>query len=400
MPRRVLALRIARTARRAASTMAQPSQSIIKTDAPIVEKMRNLATPGVASLAQGIVHWAPPDAAVEAAAAAAREPSSHAYGADAGLPELREALADRLRTKGLDNVEVMVTAGANQAFTNVALTLLDAGDACVLFAPYYFNHRMMLDMRGCRVVIAQTDDALLPTVEAAREALDGGARCVVLVNPGNPSGAVIPEDRLRAISDVCAERNAWLVVDNTYDAFVYGATHSLVEGPHVVNIFSFSKAYGLMGWRVGYLAYDPSIGPQMLKAQDTVAICAAQCSQKAALAALRADVDGRWTGPRIAALADAQKKHVLKALQPLGGCVGAADGAIYVVAKLPREDDEAVVEWLTKEHGVAVIPGSACGMPGFIRVCYGNLAADACEAACARLEEACAELAGGGGPPL
>ena len=71
--------------------MAQPSQSIIKTDAPIVEKMRNLAKPGVASLAQGIVHWAPPDAAVDAAAASAREPSSHAYGADAGLPELREA---------------------------------------------------------------------------------------------------------------------------------------------------------------------------------------------------------------------------------------------------------------------------------------------------------------------
>ena len=90
---------------------------------------------------------------------------------------------------------------------------------------------------------------------------------------------------------------------------------------------------------------------------------------------------------------------MLKALQPLGGCVGAADGAIYVVAKLPRADDEAVVEWLAREHGVAVIPGSACGMPGFIRVCYGNLAADACEAACARLEEACAELAGGGGPP-
>jgi len=126
---------------------------------------------------------------------------------------------------------------------------------------------------------------------------------------------VIPEGRLRAISDVCAERNAWLVVDNTYDAFVYGVKHSLVEGPHVVNIFSFSKAYGLMGWRVGYLAYDPSIGPQMLKAQDTVAICASQCSQKAALAALEADVDGRWTGPRIAALADALGEPI-----PFGAC--------------------------------------------------------------------------------
>ena len=85
---------------------------------------------------------------------------------------------------------------------------------------------------------------------------------------------------------MCAERNAWLVVDNTYDAFVYGVAHSLVEGPHVVNVFSFSKAYGLMGWRVGYVAHPPALGPALLKAQDTVAICASQASQRVALAAL------------------------------------------------------------------------------------------------------------------
>ena len=81
--------------------MAQPSKSVVKTDAPIVEKMRNLSKPGVASLAQGIVHWAPPDAAVEAAAAAAREPSSHAYGADAGLREVTHLFDDR--RVGLDD---------------------------------------------------------------------------------------------------------------------------------------------------------------------------------------------------------------------------------------------------------------------------------------------------------
>ncbi len=210
--------RLARGARRAGS-MARPSRSIVKTDAPIVEKMRTLSKPGVASLAQGIVHWAPPDAAIDAAAVAARDPSSHAYGADAGLPELRTALAKKLRTKGLTNSEIMVTAGANQALANVALTLLDAGDTCLLFAPYYFNHKMMLDMRGCRVEIAPTDERLLPTVEGTRTALDGGAKCVVVVNPGNPSGAVIPEERLRALAALCEERGAWLVVDNTYEAF-------------------------------------------------------------------------------------------------------------------------------------------------------------------------------------
>eukprot|EP00438_Fugacium_kawagutii_P031081 Skav204623 [mRNA] locus=scaffold1712:235083:244373:- [translate_table: standard] len=116
---------------------------------------------GIMSLAQGIVHWSPPPAALEAAQKAAQEPDTNSYCADDGLPKFREALKEKLKKEnGLDGVEVMVTAGANQAYTNLVCTLLDEQDGSWLIItwsrPFYFNHRMALQMTGghANVVLA------------------------------------------------------------------------------------------------------------------------------------------------------------------------------------------------------------------------------------------------------
>lgn len=375
------------------------SKSMRATDAPCIVKMQDLTRgKDVASLAQGIVHWLPPAEALEAAQrAVCGDASCHGYGADAGLEELRCALKRTLaEEKGLRDVEVMVTSGCNQAFTNVALTLLDSGDRAVVFRPYYFNHLMQLRMLGVEAALPEMTSALVPDLEAARRELEAGAKAVILVNPGNPTGTMIPEPLLRDLADACAEHGAWLVVDNTYELFSYdaGAPHVCVSGPHVVNLFSFSKAYGMMGWRVGYIAHHPSLGDELLKAQDTVAICPAIASQKIALAAL----EGRKTfvADRIRGLVAHQKPALLSALEPLGpNAVYGGDGAIYLLVKLPNHarDDARVVEWLVNNHGIATIPGSACGFPGFIRVCYANLPPPEYAAACARLRRACEALA-------
>ena len=121
------------------------------TDAPVIVKMQQMlrGKEDVLSLAQGIVHWSPPEEALQAARAAVGEPSVSLYCADDGLPELRAALKLKLAEEnGIVASEVMVTAGANQAYTNVVLALLDAGDPAMLFRPYYFNHLMALQMTG------------------------------------------------------------------------------------------------------------------------------------------------------------------------------------------------------------------------------------------------------------
>ena len=387
----------------ARSSMAPPgvSKTIAATDAPVIVKMQRLTRgKDVASLAQGIVHWKPPPASLEAAKAALDDPATHGYGNDEGSPALVAALGKKLETKNaLTRSDVMVTSGCNQAFTNVCLALLDAGDTALLFRPYYFNHLMQLQMLGVDVALPAMTEELLPDVAALTAALDDGGtppKLVVLVNPGNPTGKMIPKPLLQEVADLCASRGVWLVVDNTYELFAYegGEPHACVEGDHVINLFSFSKAYGMMGWRVGYVAHPPRVAPDLLKAQDTVAICASIASQHVALAALR-DGDA-YVEARVAGLVADQKAMVLDALAPLGpGAVKGGDGAIYLLAKLPPHapDDVAVVEWLVDAHGVATIPGTACGLPGFIRVCYANLPKGAYAAACTRLRAACAQLA-------
>lgn len=357
------------------------------------------------SLAQGIVHWSPPPGVAEAVVAAASDPASNAYGADDGIAELREAL--KLKTSaenGLGNVEVMVTAGANQAYTNVVIAVLDADDGAILFSPFYFNHMMALQMTGgaAAVVRGPVKDDFLPDIDWLEERLarqDGSPRIrmVTIVNPCNPTGIMAPAQLLSRASAACARNGVWLVVDNTYEMFSYESEgmspHTCVSGEHVINIFSFSKAYGMMGWRVGYIAYPQRLHNELMKAQDTIAICPTIASQKAALAALRA---GRpWVKEKVEGLSE-NKRLICAAIdEALGkGKYFGGSGAIYLMIRLPSgcSDDMKVVEWLNDKHKVCVIPGSACGAPGTVRVCYANLTPARFKEAAGRLQAGLKEL--------
>ena len=150
------------------------SSRMTATDVPCIVQMQQMlrGKSDVFSLAQGIVHWAPPDD---------------------GLPALREALKAKLKAEnGIRHSEVMVTAGANQAYTNVVLTLMDATDAAMLFRPYYFNHLMALQMTGsaAEVILPPSTADLLPDIEQLRAELTAraadGRRQVRDAAPGQP----------------------------------------------------------------------------------------------------------------------------------------------------------------------------------------------------------------------
>ncbi|MEW5307472.1 MAG: hypothetical protein WDW38_008716 [Sanguina aurantia] len=387
----------------------QVSRRVLDTDAPCIIKTKKMmmSKPGALSLAQGIVHWGPPpEALAHAAHAVMHDPSVHSYGPGDGLPALVQALQEKILTRnGLEKYKVMVTAGANQAFTNVVLALMDETDEVVLFTPYYFNHLMAIQMTGgaSRIIYGECDPLTLhPNLEWLQTVLSKPTppKMVVLVNPCNPTGVLLSKAEVQQASDMCAAAGTWLVLDNTYEDFVFGGReHFCVGGRHVINIFSFSKAYGAMGWRVGYVAYpdydgDDAAGSQLLKIQDTIPICASTLSQQVALVSLthgheyvRANIDG-LAGNR---------EVLIDALSPLrdAGCtVAGGEGAIYLWAQLPREtcDDEAVVAWLVQEHGVGVIPGSACGSPGYFRAAFGNLKPDVYKVAAARLKAGLRQL--------
>lgn len=387
-----------------------PSTRIMTTDDPIVAQMRRLvqSTPGTASLAQGIVYWSPPERALDYIKRVMEDedvlPTLHGYGADEGLPVLRDALVDKLaRENDLKDYRVFVTHGAQQAFSNVVIALLDEGDTSVLFAPYYFNHKMAIQMTNGTdsVVVGPPKDtqSMHPDIDWLEQYCIDNAppKMVVLVNPSNPTGVMMSKEELDRVSSLCERHGIWLVVDNTYEHFVYdGNTHYCPSGKHVLHIFSFSKAFGMMGWRQGYLAYHKDAPDNLewmfLKVQDTVPICATLLSQYMSLGALEA---GRpWVSERVTLLED-NRREVLRAVSCLGKeNIAPSDGAIYVFCRLPEDckDDEKVVEWLVKKHKVCVIPGTSCGAPGYIRIAFGNLAFDACKHAAERLEKGLQEL--------
>ncbi|WOL09197.1 hypothetical protein Cni_G17950 [Canna indica] len=375
----------------------------LETETPVMVEIQKLmrGTKDAISLAQGVVYWQPPEEALQKVKDLVWDPSISRYGADEGLPELRQALIDKLqRENNLNKSSVMVTAGANQAFVNLVLMLCDPGDSVVMFAPYYFNAYMSFQMTGItNILVGPTDpNTLQPDAEWLEKTLSNNPvpKLVTVVNPGNPSGAYIPETLLQKISDLCKRAGSWLVIDNTYEYFMYdGLKHSCIEDNHIVNVFSFSKAYGMMGWRVGYIAYPEAVdgfAAQLLKVQDNIPICASIIGQRLALHSL--EVGPEWIRERVQDLVK-NRELLVKALSPLGqDAVRGGEGAIYLWAKLPDKfsDDYQVVKWLVRKHHVVLIPGAASGCPGHIRISFGGLKEADCEVAAYRLRKGLEEL--------
>ncbi|KAL8152429.1 hypothetical protein V2J09_010189 [Rumex salicifolius] len=375
------------------------SNRSLNTESPVMVKILELSegTKDVMPLGQGAVYWNPPEEALKKISEIAREPLNSRYGAHEGIFELKEALLNKLK------VENKLCKSSVMGFLNVVLSVCDVTDSVVLFAPYFFNAYLSFKMTGLtNIIVGPTDpDTLQPDADWLEKTLEECKpvpRIVSIVNPGNPSGTCMTESLLQRISEICGRAGSWLVVDNAYEYFIYGnSKHLCVEGKHVINLFSFSKAYGMMGWRVGYIAYsseEEGLRTQLLKMQDNIAICTPVISQRVALACM--ETEGReWVRAKVKIL-ERNKDLVFDSLSPLGeSAVKGGQGSIFLWAKLPdeyRDVDMEVVAWLVRKHRVVVLPGSACGVPGCIRVTFGAIKEAECEIASRRLRRGLEEL--------
>jgi aspartate/methionine/tyrosine aminotransferase len=374
--------------------------------APIVPVIGGLIrqTPGTISLGQGVVHYGPPRAALDAVRDALTDASTHEYQDGAGLPALQERLAEKLlEENGIDlarGTRLMVTAGANMAFVHAVLAITAPGDEIILNVPFYFNHEMAIQMADCTAVGVATDDRYQPRLGALRDAITDRTRAIVTVTPNNPSGAVFGEQALREINALCRDRGIYHIADEVYEYFTYGSARHVSSGSfpgaaaHTIAMYSLSKAYGFAGWRIGYMTYPEHLAEAMAKSQDTIVVCPPVASQVAAIAAL--NVGRGYCEPHVRELAAIRDIVVSKlgTLAPLV-TVPAADGAFYVLMKVQTElDPMAVAERLIREFKVAVIPGPAFGMTDgcYFRVAYGALQKDTVAEGMGRLVNGLAEI--------
>lgn len=237
---------------------------------------------------------APPPLALRQAIAdaALHNDAAHLYGPVLGLPALRAEIAQQWSAAYGGNIQenqVAITQGCNQAFTAIMSTLAGAGDEVILPTPWYFNHKMWLDMQGVRTVPLASGKGLIPSAADAAALITPRTRAIVLVSPNNPGGAEYPAETLSDFMHLARSHGLALIVDETYRDFDSrtGAPHDLFTDPDwdntLIHLYSFSKAYRLTGHRVGAVVASESRLAQVEKFLDTVAICPSQLGQIGAL---------------------------------------------------------------------------------------------------------------------
>jgi len=318
--------------------------------------------------------------------AALNHPAAHLYGPVLGLPDLRAEVAAQWSAAyggAVASDQVAITQGCNQAFCAALATLAGAGDEVILPTPWYFNHKMWLDMAGVRTVPLSTGAGLLPDPEAAARLITDRTRAIVLVTPNNPGGVEYPAALVRAFFDLARARGLALIVDETYRDFDSrtGAPHDLFADPDwpgtLIQLYSFSKAYRLTGHRVGAIVADRALLAQIEKFLDTVAICPSQLGQIGALWGMRNL--GQWVaGERAEILA--RRAAMVEAFTRLPGWRLLGCGAYFAYAAhgqpLPAPD---LARRLVSEAGVLMLPGTmfmpaddAAGA-GQMRIAFANV---------------------------
>ncbi|MFB6159837.1 MAG: pyridoxal phosphate-dependent aminotransferase [Haloferacaceae archaeon] len=340
------------------------------------DRARELAAAGadVINLGSGSPDFTSPDH-VNEAATAALEAGHTQMAATAGVPELREAIAEKLaRDNGIeaDPADVGVTPGSKFALYAAVLSLVREGDEVVLLDPCWVSYEAMVDLAGgdlTRVRLDADTGFSLSDVDLAA-AVSDDTRALVLNNPSNPTGRVFSRAELERVRDLAVEHDFWVVADEIYERMTYGAEHTSVAAldgmaDRTVTANGFSKAYAMSGWRLGYFTGPSDVVDAVQTIQSQTVSSATTFAQHAAVAALRgpqAPVEAmrRTYDERIGAAMDV--------LRDAGVDVPRPEGAFYLFVPVAGDDDVAVAESILDEHRVATTPGSAFGVPGYVRI--------------------------------
>lgn len=320
-------------------------------------------------------------------------PEAHFYGPVLGDPDLREAIATRCSSLYGGKVEpfdVAVTSGCNQAFCAAVATLCAPGDAVAMAVPWYFNHKMWLDMAGVATIPFGCDAAMVPDIEACRAALTPETRAILLISPNNPTGVEYDRATIRAFYGLARDTGRVLILDETYRDFHSqpGAPHGLFAEPdwrqHFIHLYSFSKVYRLTGHRVGAMVTGASRLAEAEKFLDTVTICPSRVGQIGALYGLMhlgewVEAERREVLARRAVLEDEIASH-------LAGWRVASAGAYFAWVVPPFDMPGATLaRRLVQERSLLFLPGSMFAPTGHaadwgceraIRIAFANVGMD------------------------
>ena len=327
------------------------------------------------NLSQGFPDFDPPQEMMDALAAAAHK-GPHQYAVTFGAQNFREALArTQGRRMGLEidpQTQIVVTCGGTEAMMSAMMTICNPGDKVLVFSPFYENYGADAILSGAQpVYIPLVPPEYTFDIEKIEQGFRDGAKAIIICNPNNPCGKVFTREELMQIGALALQYDAWVVTDEVYEYIVYEpAVHvhaASLPGmfDHTITCSSLSKTYSVTGWRLGYLIGPADVIDGARKVHDFLTVGAAAPLQEAAVAGLELpdsyyeDLKDLYTRKRdffCRGLDAAGLKHNV----PEGSYVVMVDISEFLA--LPRfagMTDLEFCEWMIREIGVAVVPGSS-----------------------------------------
>ena len=325
---------------------------------------------------------------IKAAAIAAIEAGQTKYTNVDGTPELKDAIIAKFkRDNDLEYArdQILVSSGAKQTCYNVCIATLNAGDEAIVPAPYWVSYPDMIKLAEAEPVIvpASIDDGFKISPRALKAAITNKTRLVFLNSPSNPTGAAYTRAELRALGEVLLEYPGIVIATDDMYEHIYWADEPFVSLgtacpellDRIVTINGVSKCYAMTGWRIGYCGGPKTIVAAMKKIQGQSTSNPCSISQAASVAALNGDQSC------IAEMGKAFRErhdYLVEALNEIQGieCLPGA-GTFYAFPNAAKAidarglaDDTALAELLINEAGVALVPGSAFGATGYVRLSF------------------------------
>ncbi len=330
---------------------------------------------------------------VEAAVEACRDPKNYKYTPTPGLPELRQAIADKVkRDSGYEATasQVVVTNGGKQAVYSAFQILLNDGDEVIIPAPYWTSYPEAVKLAGGKPVevFAGADRRFEPSIEAIEAARSERTKAIIVTSPNNPTGAVWSEQTIKAIGEWALAHHIWVISDEIYEHLNYDDARTSYIGAVVpelrdqlIVLNGVAKTYAMPGWRVGWLVAPELVAKAAAKLQGHMTSNVANVSQRAALAAVSGSLDEVY---RMREAFDVRRRVIVAALNDIEGVnCPTPTGAFYAFADITallgkplgpngtvsNTSSEFAAALLEEAH-VAAVPGEAFGAPGYLRFSY------------------------------
>ena len=321
---------------------------------------------------------------VREAAIASLEQGYTSYTANAGLLELREEIANYMKTQFKveysPETEIIVTVGASSAIDIAMRTILDPGDEVIVIEPCFVSYTPMVTLAGGVAVTVQAlkenDFKIQPNqLEAV---ITGKTKAIMLCSPNNPTGTMLNTEELQAIADLAIEYDLLIIADEIYAELVYDEEYTsmaAIEGmqERTILVSGFSKSFAMTGWRLGFVCAPPEISEAMLKIHQYALMCASTTAQYGALEALR---NGRPDVDEMVKSYRRRRNYIVQSLNEIGLTCHAPGGAFYAFPSIESTGltSQEFAEQLLLKEGVAVVPGDVFGESGegHIRCSYAS----------------------------